>query len=106
MHKFQSIARTIKNNRLKVGISQEGLSKMIGYKNGQFVSNVERGLCSIPNKKLVPIANILKVDPEVLIEAIIADKYTQLRWEVVKAGTIASEPDLFKDVRTPTSTFQ
>ena len=101
MKQFKNIAQAVKSNRVKVDISQEELSHRLGYKNGQFVSNVERGLCSIPNKKLVAISDVLKVEPEVLIEAIVSDKYSELRWEVVKAETAKAEPDLFQDVRTP-----
>lgn len=53
--------------------SQSGLSALLGYKNGQFISNVERGLCSIPLKTLKKVSKILGIKPKQLREAILKD---------------------------------
>ena len=50
MRCFKNIAELIKTKRLQhpKGYSQSELSHLLGYKNGQFISNVERALCNIP----------------------------------------------------------
>ena len=58
---FKSIARLIRAKRQNhpQEFSQSELSHLLGYKNGQFISNVERGLCNIPLKMLGKVCEIL-----------------------------------------------
>jgi transcriptional regulator with XRE-family HTH domain len=81
MKTFKNVATVVRKRRNELNISQQALSDMLGYRNGQFVSNVERGLCSVPTKKVKEVAELLKLDPEDLIEAILADKEKELRDE-------------------------
>lgn len=101
MKHFKNIAKIIKETRTSSGLSQEGLSHLLGYKNGQFVSNVERGLCSIPANKIPLMAEKLQIDPEVLIDAIVADKYAELRGEVAKYEASKLHPDIFAKFKEP-----
>ena len=71
--KFSHIATLVRENRIKQGYSQEELSKKMGYKNGQFVSNCERGICSIPLKKLKLAADLLAMPFEEIKEAVLKD---------------------------------
>lgn len=75
MRSFDNIARLIRDSRLNhpKGYSQSELSNLLGYKNGQFISNVERGLCNVPLKMLAKVSNILNIEPEVLKTAILGD---------------------------------
>jgi ribosome-binding protein aMBF1 (putative translation factor) len=41
---FKNIGKLVKAAREVKGLSQTQLSKELGYKNGQFVSNIERGI--------------------------------------------------------------
>lgn len=54
-------------------ISQYKLSRELGYKNGQFISNVERGLCAIPPSIGSIICEKLDIDPVGLIHAKLQD---------------------------------
>ena len=67
------LIKLIKKKREEKGYSQECLAVMIGYERGQFVSNMERGLCSIPNNKLRKIAVILDIGREELMYNLIQD---------------------------------
>lgn len=71
--RFQGIATLVRENRLKTGVSQSELSAALGYKNGQFISNVERGLCSVPLKQLPLICKTLNIKPDDAILEITAD---------------------------------
>jgi len=53
--------------------SQSDLSLLLGYKNGQFISNVERGLCNVPLKMMKKISEVLDINPEELKAAILKD---------------------------------
>lgn len=75
MRCFKNIALLIRTKRLQhpKGYSQSELSNLLGYKNGQFISNVERALCNIPLKMLVRVSEVLDIDPEDLKGAILKD---------------------------------
>lgn len=71
--KFENIAKAMKDLRMQQNVSQTYLASVIGYKNGQFVSNVERGLCSVPPSKLALISKEFKCSVKALIDAIVKD---------------------------------
>lgn len=48
---FQHEARLFFEKRTKNQVSQSELSTDLGFKCGQFISNVERGLCGLPLDK-------------------------------------------------------
>lgn len=75
MRTFKHIATLIKNTRMNhpKAYSQSELSELLGYKNGQFISNVERGLCSIPLKMMKKVSEVLDIAPDDLKEAILKD---------------------------------
>lgn len=75
MRSFENIAKLIKTKRTQhpKGYSQSELSHLLGYKNGQFISNVERALCNIPLKMLNRVAEILDISHNELRDAIIKD---------------------------------
>ena len=64
MRNFSYVAKLIKDKRLShpERYSQTQLSKTLGYKNGQFISNLERGLCSIPLKGMTNFLKVLYID--------------------------------------------
>jgi len=75
MRKFNNIASLIKGKRLShpQGLSQSDLSHLLGYKNGQFISNVERALCNIPFKMMNKVCDILHITPDEIKSAMLAD---------------------------------
>ncbi len=70
---FRNIAHVFKEARVKTVYSQSEVSHLLGYSNGQFISNVERALCSVPLKKLVKVCEILKIEPSTIKEAMMRD---------------------------------
>ena len=75
MRCFEHIAKLIRTKRINhpKGYSQSELSHLLGYKNGQFISNVERALCNIPLKMLTKVSQELDIAPEELKQAILKD---------------------------------
>lgn len=80
MKSFQYIAKLVKEKRLAHPgkLSQSELSNKLGYKNGQFISNVERGLCSIPLKSLGTFCEILDIPKQELMDTMLKDLETTL----------------------------
>lgn len=75
MRSFKHIATLIRMKRIThpKQYSQSDLSLHLGYKNGQFISNVERGLCNVPLKMLKQISLVLNIDPKEVKEALLKD---------------------------------
>jgi len=75
MRSFQNIAKLVRNKRVAHPntYSQSDVSRLLGYKNGQFISNVERGLCNVPLKMLDRICEILSISKEELKAALVHD---------------------------------
>lgn len=75
MRTFNNIAKLVKEKRLAStqGLSQNDLSKLLGYKNGQFISNVERGLCGVPFKNLNKLCETLSIEQSELKAVILKD---------------------------------
>lgn len=80
---WPNMANLIKMNRLKNDLSQGDLSKKLNYKNGQFISNIERALCSTPAKVAKKMCEILDIPEEEFIKAFLADEEKYLR-EMIK----------------------
>lgn len=63
------VAVLIRNSRKLAGLTQIGLSRQLGFQNGQFISNIERGRASVPVKHVRKLSRLLKIRPEVIIQA-------------------------------------
>jgi transcriptional regulator with XRE-family HTH domain len=76
----------IKKQRMKLGLSQGDVSKALGLRSAQFISNCERGICAVSMKQVFKLSKILKLNPSDLKEAIISDVVSRLNKEFLKAG--------------------
>lgn len=88
LRSFNNIAKLIKSRRLShpKRFSQSELSALLGYKNGQFISNVERALCNIPLKMLTKVGEILEISHLELKKAILKDHEETLDNYLDKGG--------------------
>lgn len=79
---FESIATLIRIKRGEANppLSQSELAVKLGYKNGQFVSNAERALCSLPLKEVKATCEILKISKEEMKAALIRDYEVKLNF--------------------------
>lgn len=76
MKKYTTIARTIKSIRVEKNLTQRTLAEMLGLRKKvgpQFISNCERGLCSLPIPLLIKICDITGVHSDVIKNALIED---------------------------------
>ena len=101
---FTHIAQLIREKRVShpKNYSQSELSQLLGYKNGQFISNVERALCNIPLKMLTRVSEILNISPVELKEAMLLDHQqtldnflqmgTRPTFQVIDGGQASEQP--------------
>lgn len=54
--------------RRKAGLTQGQVSRRLGYSCPQFVSNWERGISYPPDDTFGPLARVLKVEPETVVD--------------------------------------
>lgn len=55
-------AQFVKEAREKAGLTQGQVAKKLKYTSPQFISNVERGKCFLPLKKVRPFCKVTKAD--------------------------------------------
>jgi transcriptional regulator with XRE-family HTH domain len=88
---FPNIGHLIKAARKQLNVSQIDLSMSMGYGNqGQFVSNVERMLCSIPASKIHIAAKKLQLEESDIIETMLKDEKINLEL-IVAASKLKGE---------------
>jgi hypothetical protein len=63
---------------VKEEFSQFNVAQRLGYKNGQFISNTERGLCSLPMRNWIRVCELLDIDREEFKEAALKDYEKQV----------------------------
>ncbi len=57
----------IRRRREELGISQEELANMLGYKSRSSINKIEKGINDIPQSKIVEFARALRITPEELM---------------------------------------
>lgn len=81
----KNAAALLREARKRKNYSQAEVSFLLGYKNGQFISNVERGKCNLPPKLLPKLCEVLEIAPEDARVAIVADITACAEYEVARA---------------------
>lgn len=76
---FVTLGNHLKKKRLESGVSQMEVARKLGYTSPQFVSNVERGLCSFPLNKLKILVDLYKLDREQLTQIILSEHEKDVR---------------------------
>ena len=81
MKTFKNMANLIHTKRKELKIPQTELGFKLGYnqKNGQFISNVERGACSLPPSKFNIASEVLGISRDQLIDAYLDDLRASLQ---------------------------
>lgn len=70
---FHYLAAAMRTLRSQTTFSQEDVSRLVGYKNGQFVSNMERGICGLPLAKVKLLCEVLECSPDTIKSAMLMD---------------------------------
>ena len=67
----QELGKLFRIGRIKVGMSQGTVCRALGYTTPQYLSNFERGLCSMPLDKLKRMIDMYDMDGESVVRLII-----------------------------------
>jgi transcriptional regulator with XRE-family HTH domain len=87
------VAKLMRERRRELKLSQRELSAAVGFstKEGQFISNVERGKCQFPVKFINKLANALDVSNETVIELMTNDYRDAVKREVLNASELPNQ---------------
>lgn len=70
---MSEVGELIKYHREVLNLSQSKLGKIFRHKNGQFVSNVERGVCGWPLKDAKKLTKVLYISQTIFADALVKD---------------------------------
>lgn len=99
MKSFSNMANLVKTKRMEhpKRYTQTELSHLLGYKNGQFVSNIERGICGLPLKSIRRFCEILGAEPSEVKAAILLDLEVSLDTFInIEPNEFSEEPEVPK----------
>lgn len=65
--------------REQTKLSQAAIARVLGYNNGQFISNFERGESPMPLTALVKMADIYMVERNALMRALVNDYISEIQ---------------------------
>jgi transcriptional regulator with XRE-family HTH domain len=87
------VAKLMIERRKQLRLSQTKLSTKLGFseKNGQYVSNIERGRCQFPTRFINKLANVLEVSEETIIELMTNDYREAVKREVLNASELPNQ---------------
>ena len=63
LERRKQLGKWLKAMREAAGLTQADLAKALQYDNAQIISNIERGVSAIPQKRIKDFAHYLKVEP-------------------------------------------
>lgn len=69
--------------REKLRMTQADVGYKLGYSSAQFISNIERGVASLPTKQIPAVSRLLKLNVNAIIEAKAEDEKARLRAAVL-----------------------
>jgi transcriptional regulator with XRE-family HTH domain len=85
------IGKFIKVRRTELGLSQNDLARALGYNTSQYISNIERGLASIPFAKIQEMASLLKVDYRHLLNLKLMEEVPGFKQEFLLSPSVAAD---------------
>ena len=80
---MSTIGNNISRIRKEMGLTQEELAKMMGYKSKSTINKIELGINDIPQSKIVQFASVLGTTPAEL-----------MGWEAEEMNNSPAEPKL------------
>lgn len=88
--RFRDIGEFFKNARTAAGVSQAELSKILGFKSSQIVSNWERGLCAPPLKSVSKMIEVFELEASEVIDVITQANRRYLVRQLMESGDQSS----------------
>lgn len=76
----------VREARERFDLSQTAVAQMLGLSSGQSISNIERGVVTIPSVYVGPISAALGIDPAALIDSLVEDYRAFIESEVARGN--------------------
>lgn len=80
--KHQHLGNFLKNKRQLANLTQSEVASQLGYGSPQFISNIERGISSVPLKSLKSLVRLYKIDDSEIIKVLLEEKRLELEEEL------------------------
>jgi transcriptional regulator with XRE-family HTH domain len=94
MFMFQSghekLGTYLREKRATRGISQSDVAKKLGYTSAQFISNIERGLCSPPMSALRDLVDLYKIPKQEIFDFLMEIKKDEFKSGIYGANRRAA----------------
>lgn len=68
----------IRRRRHELAVSQTKLAKMLNLGSGQLISNIERGRCGFPRKRLKRLCRALFLDQELVLNICVEEERSRI----------------------------
>ena len=85
----EKIGELIKNNRIELGLSQDQLAKLMGFKSSTSIFKIEKGIASITIEQLQEFSKILRLDFEEVLKTLLlngANEFLFIKMIINKAN--------------------
>lgn len=76
---FKVMGKYLQTKRVDQNLSQGQVASKLGYSSPQFISNIERGLCAPPLRKLKKTINLYNLNGEEVMALILDQQESHLR---------------------------
>jgi transcriptional regulator with XRE-family HTH domain len=76
------LGKLFRSERMKVGLSQGMVCRALGYSTPQYLSNFERGLCSMPLNKLRKLIEMYKMNADEVVKLMVDMQSKYLKSEL------------------------
>ena len=75
---MRELSKLLKERREALGIPQKAFAADLGWLSGQYISNIERGLCPFPLESIKKASKILDLAPAKIRKAFIMDAANEI----------------------------
>jgi transcriptional regulator with XRE-family HTH domain len=76
---FKVMGKYLQEKRVDRDLSQGEVASKLGYSSPQFISNIERGLCAPPLRKLRKLIDLYNLNGEEVMQLILSQQELHLR---------------------------
>ncbi len=80
----QKLSTYLQKARLNAELSQKQVADELGYTSAQFISNMERGVCSPPLKTIRTLIDLYRLDPNELFVILLSEQERVIRDSIYK----------------------
>lgn len=87
----KEIGKFLRAKRIKAGMTQLEVSRLLGYDSMQFVSLFERGLSKVPMKALGQLSVIFGFSPFPILNQIIDAQKQEMKEEIFNGKSIVAK---------------